>query len=125
DETYTFPESEGETDGPYTADGSPVVDTAMATPSDTASVNYTAQATGGYSVVVDSAYLPDGGFVTVHDGTVTEGQVFESIRGTSAYLEPGLHRDVRVTLDSPLNETTTVVPMAHMDTDDDETYTFP
>ncbi|CQR48800.1 PAS fold protein [Haloferax massiliensis] len=125
DETYTFPESGGETDGPYTADGSAVVDTAMAMPSDTASVNYTAKATGGYSVVVDSAYLPDGGFVTVHDGTVTEGAVFESIRGTSAYLEPGLHRDVRVTLDAPLNETTTVVPMAHMDTDDDEMYTFP
>ncbi|MDX5987461.1 MULTISPECIES: DUF7282 domain-containing protein [Haloferax] len=125
DETYTFPESEGETDGPYTADGSAVVDTAMVMPSDTASVNYSAQATGGYSIVVESAYLPDGGFVTVHDGTVTEGKVFESIRGTSAYLEPGLHRDVRVTLDSPLNETTTVVPMAHMDTDGDETYTFP
>ncbi|WP_172795740.1 PGF-CTERM sorting domain-containing protein [Haloferax sp. Q22] len=125
DEMYTFPESEGETDGPYTADGSAVVDTAMAMPSDTASVNYTAKATGGYSVVVDSAYLPEGGFVTIHDGTVTDGAVFESIRGTSMYLEPGLHHDVRVTLDSPLNETTTVVPMAHVDSDGDEMYTFP
>ncbi|WP_396613301.1 PGF-CTERM sorting domain-containing protein [Haloferax sp. S1W] len=125
DETYTFPESEGENDGPYTADGSAVVDTAMAMPSDTANIEYSEQATGGYSIVVDSAYLPEGGFVTVHDGTVTEGEVFESIRGTSAYLEPGLHRDVRVTLDAPLNETTTVVPMAHKDTDGDETYTFP
>ncbi|WP_170836960.1 DUF7282 domain-containing protein [Haloferax larsenii] len=125
DEMYTFPETDGETDGPYTADGSAVVDTAMAMPSDTATVEYSEQATGGYSIVVDSAYLPEGGFVTIHDGTVTDGKVFESIRGTSMYLEPGLHRDVRVTLDSPLNETTTVVPMAHRDTDGDETYTFP
>ncbi|WP_197409661.1 DUF7282 domain-containing protein [Haloferax profundi] len=125
DQMYTFPETEGETDGPYVTDGGAVVDTAMAMPSDTATVTYSEQATGGYSLVVDSVFLPDGGFVTIHDGTVTDGAVFESIRGTTTYLEPGLHNDVRVTLDAPLNETTTVVPMAHMDTDDDQTYTFP
>ncbi|WP_410766541.1 PGF-CTERM sorting domain-containing protein [Haloferax sp. DFSO60] len=125
DQMYTFPESEGETDGPYVADGGAVVDTASVSVSDTASIDYSEQVTGGYSIVVESVYLPEGGFVTVHDGTVTEGAVFESIRGTSEYLEPGYYNSVRVTLDAPLNETTTVVPMAHMDTDGDEMYTFP
>ncbi|MFC7202676.1 PGF-CTERM sorting domain-containing protein [Haloferax namakaokahaiae] len=125
DQTYTFPESEGETDGPYVADGGAVVDTAAVSVSDTASIDYSEQVTGGYSIVVDSVFLPEGGFVTVHDGTVTEGAVFESIRGTSDYLEPGYYTDVRVELDTPLNETTTVVPMAHVDSDGDETYTFP
>ncbi|MDS0299825.1 PGF-CTERM sorting domain-containing protein [Halogeometricum sp. S1BR25-6] len=125
DEEYTFPESEGQTDGPYTVDGNPVVDTAEVTLSETANVTFTAQSTGGRSVVVDSAFLPEGGFVTVHDASVTEGAVFESIRGTSAYLAPGLHRDVRVSLDAPVNESTTLVPMAHVDSDGDMEYTFP
>ncbi|QIB75824.1 PGF-CTERM sorting domain-containing protein [Halogeometricum borinquense] len=122
---YTFPESEGEADGPYTADGSAVVDTAAVTLSETANVTFSAQSSGGQSVVVDSAYLPEGGFVTVHDATLNDGAVFESIRGTSAYLAPGLHKNVRVSLDAPLNNSTTLVPMAHMDTDDNQEYTFP
>ncbi|SFR61978.1 PGF-CTERM protein [Halogeometricum rufum] len=125
DQNYTFPESEGEADGPYTANGSAVVDTAAVTPSDTASVAFSEQVTGGHAVVVDSTFLPEGGFVTVHDATVTEGAVFESIRGTSDYLAPGLHRNVVVTLDAPVNNSTTLVPMAHMDTDGDQNYTFP
>ncbi|MDS0294095.1 DUF7282 domain-containing protein [Halogeometricum luteum] len=125
DMEYTFPESEGETDGPYTVDGEAVVDTAEVTPSETANVTFAAQSTGGQSVVVDSAFLPEGGFVTVHDASVTEGAVFESIRGTSEYLAPGLHRDVRVSLDAPLNESATLVPMAHVDSDGNEEYTFP
>ncbi|WP_049916708.1 DUF7282 domain-containing protein [Halogeometricum pallidum] len=125
DENYTFPESEGQTDGPYTANGSAVVDTAEVMPAETANVTFSAQSTGGQSVVVDSAFLPEGGFVTVHDSTVTEGAVFESIRGTSEYLAPGLHRNVRVSLDAPLNNSTTLVPMAHMETDGDMEYTFP
>jgi PGF-CTERM protein len=125
DQNYTFPESDGEADGPYTANGSAVVDTAAVTPSDTASVAFSEQVTGGHAVVVDSTFLPEGGFVTVHDATVTEGAVFESIRGTSEYLAPGLHRNVVVTLDAPVNNSTTLVPMAHMDTDGDQNYTFP
>ena len=125
DQNYTFPESEGEADGPYTANGSAVVDTAAVTPSDTASVAFSEQVTGGHAVVVDSTFLPEGGFVTVHDATVTEGAVFESIRGTSDYLAPGVHENVRVTLDVPVEENATLVPMAHMDTDGDQNYTFP
>jgi PGF-CTERM protein len=118
DEAYTFPDA----DGPYTADGSAVVDTAhLAVP---ASVTMADQSTDGETVVVDSVTLSDGGFVTVHDATVTEGAVFDSVRGTSAYLAPGTHEDVRVTLDDPVEQNTTLVPMAHRDTDGDEAYTF-
>jgi PGF-CTERM protein len=125
DRNYTFPESEGEVDGPYTGTDGAVVDTAEVTLRDTADVAFSNQTTGGYSVAVDEAFLPEGGFVTVHDASVTEGAVFESVRGTSTYLEPGLHRDVRVTLEAPLNDSATLVPMAHRDTDGDTNYTFP
>ncbi|WP_262178145.1 DUF7282 domain-containing protein [Haloarcula laminariae] len=122
DRTYEFVASNASTDGPYTADGDLVVDSATVTPS--ASVSMSDQPTAGDSVVVDRVVLSEGGFVTVHDATVTEGQTFESIRGTSQYLGAGVHEDVRVVLDDPVTENTTLVPMAHRDTDSDETYTF-
>jgi PGF-CTERM protein len=126
DEAYRFVESGGETDGPFlNAGGSAVLDTAPVENWMSASVAAANATTGGHHVGVDSVFLPEGGFVTVHDATVTEGQVFESIRGTSEYLGPGLHRNVTVALDDPLNESGTVVPMAHMDTDGNEAYTFP
>jgi PGF-CTERM protein len=122
DEAYTFVESEGEADGPYTAAGGAVVDTASTTVE--ASIAFSEQTTSGETITVDSVTLQDGGFVTVHDATVTEGAVFDSIRGTSAYLGPGTHEDVEITLDQPIEEDTTLVPMAHRDTDGDEAYTF-
>jgi len=125
DGSYTFVESEGSADGPFTtADGSAVVDTAAVTNASEASATLAAQTTGGNSVVVDSVFVPEGGFVTIHDASVTEGAVFDSVRGTSSYLEPGLHRNVTVALDAPTNESGTLVAMPHRDTDGDEAYTF-
>ena len=75
-------------------------------------------------VTVDSAYLPDGGFVTIHDGSVNDA-VFDSIRGTSEHLEGDVvHENIVVVLDDPYTEDGTVIPMAHKDTDNDETYDF-
>ena len=122
DESYTFVESDGSADGPYATDSGAVVDPAEVTIE--ASIGFEAQSTDGETVTVDSVTLQDGGFVTVHDATVTQGAVFESIRGTSDYLAPGTHENVTITLDDPVTENTTLVPMAHRDTDGDENYTF-
>ena len=122
DRTYEFVASNGTVDGPYTVDESPVLDNATVNVSATVSVSD--QPINGDTVVVDRVVLSDGGFVTVHDSTVTDGDTFESIRGTSEYLGPGVHEDVRVDLADPVNESTTLVPMAHQDSDDDRTYTF-
>lgn len=122
DETYTFPESEGETDGPYTADGSPVVDSGEATVS--ASVDYTTKASDGATVVVDRVELSQGGFVTIHDPSLSGGAVFDSVVGTSMYLPAGVHEDVAVTLDEPIRSSQVLTPMAHMDTNDNEAYDF-
>jgi PGF-CTERM protein len=125
-EQYDFVDSNGSEDGPYTnADGEIVLTTATVTPSDQATVSMNDTATSGYYVSVDEAFLPEGGFVTIHDATVTDGAVFDSIRGTSEYLEPGVHEDVGVHLDEPLEEGQTVVPMAHRDTNGNEEYDFP
>ena len=122
DETYDFLTSEGSDDGPYVANGSAVVDTARV--SVQAVVTATNQTNDGSMVTIDSVTLHDGGYVTVHDGTLLDGAVFESVRGTSEYLGPGTHENVTVALDSPLSENATVVPMAHEETDGDETYDF-
>ncbi|WP_425492907.1 DUF7282 domain-containing protein [Natrinema amylolyticum] len=125
-EAYDFATSEGADDGPYAnANGDPVMAPTDVTVSDDATVSFEAQSSGGSAVVVDEVYVPEGGFVTIHDSTIADGAVFESIRGTSDYLEAGLHRDVVVHLDDELAADDTLFGMAHQDTNDNNKYDFP
>ena len=78
--------------------------TADVTTSDTATVDFANQSSGGSVVTVDSVYLPEGGFVVMHDERLADGEAVESVRGASAYLAPGLHRNVEIVLDDPLGE---------------------
>jgi PGF-CTERM protein len=89
----------------------------------TATVSVSGQS-GSETVVVDSVTLADGGFVTVHDGSLQDGDVFESVRGTSTYLGPGTHTDVEVTLDDPYEASGTAIAMPHRDTNGNEAYDF-
>jgi PGF-CTERM protein len=124
-EAYDFATSEGADDGPYAnGNGDPVMAPTDVTVSDDAAVSFANQSSGGSSVVVDEVFLPEGGFVTMHDSTIADGAVFESIRGTSDYLEPGLHRDVVVHLDDELAADDALYGMAHQDTNDNEAYDF-
>jgi len=122
DRAYTFVSSNGAQDGPYTVDGAIVMENAEVTVS--AIVSASDQPTDGASVVVDRVELSEGGFVTIHDSTVLDGDVFESIRGTSEYLTAGVHENVRIHLDEPLDSEDTLVPMAHRDTNDNQAYDF-
>jgi PGF-CTERM protein len=122
---YDFVDTNGEADGPFVnAEGTAVLDDAQVEMSNSASVTFAPQASGGTTVVVEEVFLPDGGFVTMHDSTLNDGATFESIRGTSEYLAPGIHRNVVVTLDDPLAEDGTLIPMAHQDTNDNQAYDF-
>jgi len=77
------------------------------------------------TVTVDTAYLPQGGFVTIHDSTLNDGATLDSVRGTSEYLEADTNlTDVEVTLDDPYTEDGTAIAMPHKDTNDNETYDF-
>ncbi|WP_276260459.1 DUF7282 domain-containing protein [Haloglomus litoreum] len=85
---------------------------------------FTGQAT---SVEVEQVTTSDGGFVTIHDSTlVSDGAVFDSVRGTSAYLAPGTQTNVTVELDSPIapSGSGTYYAMPHLDSDGDQTYDF-
>jgi hypothetical protein len=90
-----------------------------------ATVTADAAASDGETAVVDRVTLHNGGFVTVHDSSLLDGAVFESIRGTSEYLTPGTHEDVEITLEDPLADDDTLFAMAHLDTNGNEAYDFP
>ena len=93
-------------------------------PAPTASVSISDQTTDGTTVTVESASLSEGGFVTIHDGSLADGAVFDSVRGTSAYLEAGSSSDIEVSLDAPYESDGTVIAMPHMDTNGNEAYDF-
>ncbi|MFD1512432.1 DUF7282 domain-containing protein [Halomarina rubra] len=126
-EEYDFVTSNGSDDLPYTSNGSAVTDSAELTVSNnttgSASVTIEDQTTNGQYVVVAEAALPEGGFVTIHDGTLLDGATFESVRGTSEYLD-GNATDVNITLDTPYTEDGTVIAMPHQDTNGNEAYDF-
>ncbi|PSQ13712.1 hypothetical protein BRD02_11805 [Halobacteriales archaeon QS_8_69_73] len=80
------------------------------------------------TITVDSGFLPEGGFITIHDGTLQDGATFDSVRGSSEYLEEGNFSDVEVELDDPYvrsdGDTQTAIAMPHRDTNDNEEYDF-
>jgi hypothetical protein len=125
DESYDFVTSEASEDPPYRdQDDEAVIDDAQARASEEAQATFEGQSSGGQTVRVAEVFLPEGGFVTMHDSTLADGETFQSVRGTSACLEPGVHRDVTVLLEEPLSEDDTLFAMPHRDTDNDCTYDF-
>ena len=106
-----------------------VIDNVLLPP--TASVAFNDQ-TATDSVNVHSVYLPDGGFVAIHDSTLTtEGDAVGSVIGVSEYLEAGIHNSVPVALfnedltgasfdQDALQEGQTLIAMPHQDDGDGE-----
>ena len=79
------------------------------------------------SVTVDSATLPRGGFIVVHDQSVLppENQTVSSAIGVTNYLPPGEHENITVpVLSGSLNRSQTVVADAHYDTNTNRTFDF-
>ena len=138
DRQFDFVRTDEATDGAYTRDGGPVRNpanvtvigsAALARTQPTADISFTPQATAGTAVTVRSANLSDGGFIVVHRGEGTSGQVL----GVSRYLAPGNYTDVRVPLfDVPgeefsrtnlgRDENLTAVP--YLDTNDNSRYEY-
>jgi len=86
-----------------------------------ASVNFDDQESDGSSVLVDSAVLPEGGYVVIHE---SDDGAPGPVLGHSSYLSAGTSSDVTVALDSPIQSDQELIAMAHMD-DGDQTYEFP
>ena len=86
-----------------------------------ASVTVEDQMSDGTAIVIVSVELPSAGFIAVHaDNGGSPGAVI----GHSDLLPSGTSTNVTVTLDQPLEGTSIVWPMAHIDIDGDGVYTF-
>lgn len=86
-----------------------------------ARVTFENQTSDGRSVVVSSVNLSEGGFVAVQN---TSGAHPDEIRGASTYLSSGTHRDVRVELDTPLQESGPLVAQVYTDMNADRRFTY-
>ncbi len=83
---------------------------------------------------MNEATLSDGGFVTIHDSSLLDGKVFDSVIGVSDSLDAGMHEDIEISLYEGvpggdfdmdmLDSDTTLIAMPHMDSDDNDTYDF-
>ena len=80
-----------------------------------ANVTFRDQTTRGTSVTVELVTLSAGGFVVVQDDRI-------GLRGTSSYLPPGTHRDVRVSLVPTLGTNATVYAVPYADVDGSATF---
>lgn len=98
-----------------------------------ASVSFADQSSAGTTVTVDSATLPEGGFVTIHDSGLLNDAVIDSVIGVSEYFEAGTYENVTVTLfdvpgadfaESSLATDETLIAMPHLDTNANQTYDF-
>ncbi|TYL39399.1 hypothetical protein CV102_07550 [Natronococcus pandeyae] len=99
-----------------------------------ATVSFEDQTTGGTWVNVASTTLSEGGFVTIHDASLLEGAVFDSVVGVSEALEAGDHEGVVVDLfegvpgadfdREMVDDGETLIAMPHFDSNDNGTYDF-
>jgi|GEM_PF-3047672 len=103
-------------------------------PGRTASVRFTNQTVSGEIDTVDiaAAFLPEGGYVILHDVADNEVGIGKPV-GATGYLHPGMNRNVTADVTGsqyggnlPNPETTqSLVAMAHMDEPGDRELTFP
>ncbi|WP_134670561.1 DUF7282 domain-containing protein [Halorussus marinus] len=107
-----------------TTEAPPDQTTTQATADETASLDFEDQTSNGSAVTVRSVAVPEGGFVVIHDNGVVEGDVVDSILGTSEYLDAGTTENLTVPLDRPLNQSQEVVAVVYRDTNDNRTFDF-
>ncbi|MDS0259918.1 hypothetical protein NDI56_10985 [Haloarcula sp. S1CR25-12] len=100
---------------------------------ETATVSFDDQTSDGTSVIVQNATVPRGGYVTIHNESLLDGDAVGSVVGVSDYLEAGEYDNLTVDLfdvpgaefnESELTENQTLIAMPHEETTGDETYDF-
>jgi len=93
---------------------------------ETATVTFENQTADDTTVVVASTTVPEGGFVTIHDASLLEGDAVGSVVGVSEYLDAGVHENVTVELseNATVEANETLIAMPHLDSNGNETYDF-
>lgn len=91
-----------------------------------ATVTFEDQDARGVTVNVASTYLPDGGFVVIHDDRLLGGDALASVVGHTAYKKPGTYTDLRVSVDPKQvsNGDNLLIAMPHRNTNRRRKYDF-
>ena len=76
------------------------------------------------SVVVSGARLPDGGFLVVYDGPVSDGANATNVVGASVRLTAGEVTNQRISLDERLTASKQLYAVVHADTNDNNAFDF-
>jgi hypothetical protein len=125
-----------DTDGAYTANGTPVADRARVTvpPAErptTPAIAFPNQTTNGTAVTVDSVTLPNGGYVGVHRGPYNASNATSSAIGATGYLEAGSYENVTVAVGTvpgvnatELNRRVRLSAVAYTDSDGDQRFRY-
>lgn len=93
DGVYTGSDGDGNATTNITAEGD-----ANLTLYESGRVTVENQTTNGTVVTVHSITVPEGGYAVIHDARRMDAGLARNIIGVSAYLDPGTHRNVTVTL---------------------------
>ncbi|WP_340098072.1 DUF7282 domain-containing protein [Salinibaculum salinum] len=128
-------EEDNVTDGAVGGDGDNVTDGEEddVTDMEEASVTFEDQTSDGMVVNLANFTLPDGGYITIHNDSLLEGDAVGSVIGTSVFIDPGTYEDVNITLfdvpganfsQSQLTESQTLIAMPHQETGDNVIYDF-
>jgi len=88
------------------------------------SVSLAEQETDDMTVDIRAVELENGGFVAVHRSSFVDGDVLGSLVGTSDYLDEGLHKNVKVDLDTSVASDTQLLAVVYKDTDGDQSFDF-
>ena len=126
-----FVASLGANDTAYSSSaGSPVADSAGITvpiePKQQASVTVRNQTLQGDSVTVESARLPDGGFLVIHNESYRQsGGALESAVGVTSHLEAGQHNGVSVPLlQGAVESDQQLIVVPYRDTNNNQRYDY-
>jgi membrane-bound metal-dependent hydrolase YbcI (DUF457 family) len=131
-ERMDFVASLGTNDTAYSgSEGRRVADSAGITaptePEPQASVTVRNQTLQGDSLTVESARLPDGGFLVIHNDSYLppESAPLESAVGVTSYLEAGQHNGVSVPLlDGAVEEDQQLIVVPYRDTNNNQRYDY-
>ena len=125
-----------DTDGAYTANGTPVADRARVTvpPAErptTAAIAFPNQTTNDTAVTVESVTLPDGGYVGLHRGPYNASNATSSAIGATGHLEAASYENVTVAVGTvpgvnatEPNRRVRLSAVAHTDSDGDRRFQY-
>jgi PGF-CTERM protein len=86
-------------------------------------ITFNDQNSSGETVLIQSATIPQDGFIAIYDST-RAGNRTEKVIGASYLLNAGTSDNIRIQLDQPLNQTTSLTAVYHVDSNNNGQFDY-